>query len=92
MTVSKDCKFQKTFSIYYLPEFHVTTRAARTNMLKLTSIVSYSKGETLPFAEESIQNWAYYVLEIINLYFHPFMLQKVTLDLHLLQCTFHCRG
>lgn len=71
MTVSKDCKFPKTFNIYNLPEFQVAT-PARTNMLKLTCTISYSKDETLPFADESIQTWDYDVLGIINLCFQPF--------------------
>jgi len=56
MPVSKGCRFQKTFSTYYLSEIHVAKRAARTKPLKLTSTVSYSKGGTLSFAEESVQN------------------------------------
>lgn len=68
MTVPKDCKFQKPVNIFCLPEFYVTTGAARTNKLKLTSAVSYSKGETLPFAGESIQNWDFFFFCAISLF------------------------
>lgn len=62
MTVPKDCEFQKSVNIFCLPEFYVTSRAARTNKLKLTHTVSHTKGETLPFAGESIQNWDFFFI------------------------------
>lgn len=81
--ISKDCRFQQVFSIYYLSKFHSSQELLEEICWSWLLSPSLCKGEYTKLEWLSIR--------IYKICFHPFVIQKVTLDAHQLQSTLHCK-